>query len=110
LDIRLAVVQTPHQPMGGGPYHDACRRPARAGARYEHAYHIDFGPAAARYVDVFMEAIRCDNAARQRIASEFGFTPASRSRIAAPTSSEPTLFDDLDAESSGGRVGPDGAV
>ena len=31
---------------------------------YEHAYHMDFGAAAARYVDVFMEAIRWDNAAR----------------------------------------------
>ena len=28
-----------------------------------------------------------------RIASEFGFTPASRSRISTPTKSEPDLFD-----------------
>lgn len=28
-----------------------------------------------------------------RIAGEFGFTPASRSRIAIPTEREPTLFD-----------------
>jgi P27 family predicted phage terminase small subunit len=28
-----------------------------------------------------------------RIASEFGFTPASRSRISTPQQSEPTLFD-----------------
>lgn len=28
-----------------------------------------------------------------RIASEFGFTPASRSRISAPKASEPSLFD-----------------
>lgn len=28
-----------------------------------------------------------------RIASEFGFTPASRSRIAAPSTGQPTLFD-----------------
>ena len=28
-----------------------------------------------------------------RIASEFGFTPASRSRIATPPPAEPTLFD-----------------
>jgi len=28
-----------------------------------------------------------------RIACEFGFTPASRSRISAPTKTEPTLFD-----------------
>jgi P27 family predicted phage terminase small subunit len=28
-----------------------------------------------------------------RIASEFGFTPASRSRISTPTDREPTLFD-----------------
>jgi Fe-Mn family superoxide dismutase len=31
---------------------------------YEHAYHMDFGAAAARYVDVYMEAIRWDNAAK----------------------------------------------
>jgi Fe-Mn family superoxide dismutase len=31
---------------------------------YEHAYHMDYGAAAARYVDVFMEAIRWDNAAK----------------------------------------------
>lgn len=28
-----------------------------------------------------------------RIASEFGFTPASRSRISSPTTHEPSLFD-----------------
>lgn len=31
-----------------------------------------------------------------RIASEFGFTPASRSRISAPSDSDPSLFDNLD--------------
>jgi P27 family predicted phage terminase small subunit len=31
-----------------------------------------------------------------RIASEFGFTPASRSRISLPSNSEPTLFDVLE--------------
>ena len=31
-----------------------------------------------------------------RIASEFGFTPASRSRIATPSPAEPSLFDRLD--------------
>jgi Fe-Mn family superoxide dismutase len=30
---------------------------------YEHAYHMDFGAKAAAYVDVFMEAIRWENAA-----------------------------------------------
>jgi phage terminase small subunit len=28
-----------------------------------------------------------------RVASEFGFTPASRSRISTPQLNEPTLFD-----------------
>jgi hypothetical protein len=28
-----------------------------------------------------------------RIASEFGFTPASRSRISVPADREPSLFD-----------------
>ena len=31
---------------------------------YEHAYHMDYGAAAARYVDIFMEAIRWDNAVK----------------------------------------------
>jgi hypothetical protein len=31
-----------------------------------------------------------------RIAFEFGFTPASRSRISAPAKSGPTLFDLMD--------------
>jgi P27 family predicted phage terminase small subunit len=31
-----------------------------------------------------------------RIASEFGFTPASRSRISTPAKAEPTLFDALE--------------
>jgi P27 family predicted phage terminase small subunit len=33
-----------------------------------------------------------------RIASEFGFTPASRSRIATAATPEPTLFDILNSE------------
>ena len=33
-----------------------------------------------------------------RIASEFGFTPASRSRIATPSVAEPNLFDRLESE------------
>ena len=39
---------------------------------YEHAYHMDYGAAAARYVDVFMEAIRWDNAVKlyQRYSGE----------------------------------------
>ena len=31
-----------------------------------------------------------------RIASEFGFTPASRSRISTPSKAEPTLFDAIE--------------
>ncbi|MET4176968.1 Fe-Mn family superoxide dismutase [Bradyrhizobium sp. LA6.12] len=38
-------------------------RPVLVLDMYEHAYHMDFGAAAARYVDVYMEAIRWDNAA-----------------------------------------------
>jgi P27 family predicted phage terminase small subunit len=34
-----------------------------------------------------------------RIASEFGFTPASRSRISTPSNSEPTLFDSIEYSS-----------
>jgi Fe-Mn family superoxide dismutase len=39
-------------------------RPILALDMYEHAYHMDYGAAAARYVDVFMEAIRWDNAVK----------------------------------------------
>jgi hypothetical protein len=46
-----------------------------------------------------------------RIACEFGFTPASRSRIAAPSPAEPTLFDaffepedDVDHSPDGGSM------
>jgi Fe-Mn family superoxide dismutase len=31
---------------------------------YEHAYHMDYRAAAARYVDIFMEAIRWDTAVK----------------------------------------------
>ena len=37
-------------------------RPVLVLDMYEHAYHMDYGAAAARYVDVFMEAIRWENA------------------------------------------------
>lgn len=39
-------------------------RPLLALDMYEHAYHMDYGAAAARYVDVFMEAIRWDDAVK----------------------------------------------
>jgi len=39
-------------------------RPVLVLDMYEHAYHMDYGAVAARYVDVFMEAIRWDNAVR----------------------------------------------
>jgi superoxide dismutase, Fe-Mn family len=39
-------------------------RPVLVLDMYEHAYHIDFGAKAAAYVDVYMEAIRWENAAK----------------------------------------------
>jgi Fe-Mn family superoxide dismutase len=39
-------------------------RPVLVLDMYEHAYHMDYGAAAARYVDVYMEAIRWDNVAK----------------------------------------------
>ena len=39
-------------------------RPVLVLDMYEHAYHMDYGAAAARYVDAYMEAIRWDNAAK----------------------------------------------
>jgi len=37
-------------------------RPVLVLDMYEHAYHMDYGAVAAKYVDVFMEAIRWNNA------------------------------------------------
>jgi Fe-Mn family superoxide dismutase len=39
-------------------------RPVMVLDMYEHAYHMDYGAAAAKYVDVFMEAISWDNAVK----------------------------------------------
>jgi superoxide dismutase, Fe-Mn family len=39
-------------------------RPVLVLDMYEHAYHMDYGAAAGRYVDAFMEAIRWDNAVK----------------------------------------------
>jgi superoxide dismutase, Fe-Mn family len=39
-------------------------RPVLVLDMYEHAYHMDYGAAAAKYVDVYMEAINWENAAR----------------------------------------------
>ena len=39
-------------------------RPVMVLDMYEHAYHMDYGAAAAKYVDAFMEAIRWDNAVK----------------------------------------------
>jgi Fe-Mn family superoxide dismutase len=39
-------------------------RPVLVLDMYEHSYHMDYGAAAARYVDVYMEAIKWDNAAK----------------------------------------------
>jgi P27 family predicted phage terminase small subunit len=42
-----------------------------------------------------------------RIASEFGFTPASRSRIATPSAPSPSLFDLFDASGAAETSEPD---
>ena len=39
-------------------------RPVLVLDMYEHAYHMDYGAAAARYVDAYMEAINWDNAVK----------------------------------------------
>jgi Fe-Mn family superoxide dismutase len=39
-------------------------RPVLVLDMYEHAYHMDYGAAAAKYVDIFMEAIHWENAAK----------------------------------------------
>ena len=39
-------------------------RPVLVLDMYEHAYHMDYGAAAARYVDIYMEAIKWDNAVK----------------------------------------------
>ena len=40
-------------------------RPVLVLDMYEHAYHMDYGAKAAAYVDVFMEAVHWENAAKQ---------------------------------------------
>ncbi|HEX9465833.1 MAG TPA: Fe-Mn family superoxide dismutase [Alphaproteobacteria bacterium] len=42
----------------------AAGRPILVMDMYEHAYHMDYGAAAAKYVDAFMQVIRWDNVAR----------------------------------------------
>ena len=42
----------------------AAGRPILVMDMYEHAYHMDYGAAAAKYVDAFMQVIRWDNAAK----------------------------------------------
>jgi Fe-Mn family superoxide dismutase len=39
-------------------------RPVLVLDMYEHAYHMDYGAAAAKYVDIYMEAIKWDNASK----------------------------------------------
>jgi len=39
-------------------------RPVLVLDMYEHAYHMDYGAAAAKYVDAYMEAIRWDSAVK----------------------------------------------
>ena len=39
-------------------------RPVLALDMYEHAYHMDYGAKAGAYVDIYMEAIRWDNAVK----------------------------------------------
>ena len=39
-------------------------RPVLVLDMYEHAYHMDYGAAAAKYVDIYMEAIKWGNAAK----------------------------------------------
>ena len=51
--------------MGSRSHHHAGRRSAVLVLdMYEHAYHMDYGAAAAKYVDAYMEAIRWDNAVK----------------------------------------------
>jgi Fe-Mn family superoxide dismutase len=37
---------------------------------YEHAYHMDYGAAAAKYVDAFMQVIRWPNVAQLYAAAQ----------------------------------------
>jgi Iron/manganese superoxide dismutases, C-terminal domain len=70
---RRHAAMTPSTPLNLG--HTRTGRPGRAARillayredpsffdMYEHAYHMDYGAAAARYVDAFMVAIRWDDA------------------------------------------------
>ncbi len=50
----------------------AAGRPILAMDMYEHAYHMDYGAAAAKYVDAFMQVIRWDNVAQLYAESQHG--------------------------------------
>ena len=51
-------------------------RPVLVLDMYEHAYHMDYGAAAARYVDVFMEGIRWDTRSNSMTATAVTPEPA----------------------------------
>jgi len=54
------------QPMGCGSHAQPCRVYSSPGAldMYEHSDHMDYGTAAAKYVDAFMENIHWAHVAR----------------------------------------------
>ena len=54
------------QLLGMGPYAQRADEPAAAGAdMYEHAYHMDYGAAAARYVDAFIQNVKWEEVNRR---------------------------------------------
>src|SRR6516225_2923155 len=54
-------------------------RPVLVLDMYEHAYHMDYGAAPARYVDIYMEAIRWDNAVK--LYEQYGREAKKRRRL-----------------------------
>ena len=46
---------------------------------YEQPYHMDYGAAPARYVDIYMEAIRWDNAVK--LYEQYGREAKKRRRL-----------------------------
>ena len=65
----IAAVATPLAAWAADHTHSmAGAIPVLALDMYEHSYHLDYGAAAAKYVDAFMENINWTNVARLRQA------------------------------------------
>ncbi len=62
---RLVEVSDPDELVAAVRDADAAGRPLLVLDMYEHAYHMDYGAAAARYVDAFMHNVNWEEVERR---------------------------------------------